>query len=156
MSVRAAAAKYGINEATARERLKNVKTERIEDVAVRLAEAERDLKALPPADRIRVRSLAEMLGELSFTMGEVAALGMENALKLTKMKSQRIDSLIPGDAEGLKEVVMLGEAVNKSTKLGVDLMTVGKQSLVESEKERSKDKDAMTLAPIHMPALKPS
>jgi DNA-binding Lrp family transcriptional regulator len=156
MSMRAAATKYGISEATVRERLKNVKTERIEDVAVRLAEAERDIKALPPVDRIRVRSLAERLADLSHTMSEVAELGMRNALKLSQMKARAIDNLSPGDSEGLKEVYMLAETANKSGKMAVDLMTVGKQSLVDAEKAKDKDKDVMAMAPISIPALKKS
>jgi hypothetical protein len=155
-SMNAVAKRYKISESAVRQKLAKARTEQIEEVAIKLATAERDIKALPPVDRMRVRSLADRLVDLSYTMGEVAALGMDNALKLTRMKAQRIDDLMPGDSEGLREVVMLGEAVNKASKLGVDLMTVGKQSLAESEKDKSRERDVMTMAPINIPALKPS
>lgn len=155
-SMNAVAKRYKISESAVRQKLAKARTEQVEEVAIKLATAERDIKALPPMDQMRVRSLADRLADLSYTMGEVAELGMRNALKLTQMKAQRIALLEAGDSEGLREVVMLGEAVNKASKLGVDLMTVGKQSLVESEKDKTRERDVMTLAPINIPALKPS
>lgn len=155
-SMRQVAERYGVTEAAIRKRLSKARTEQIEEVAIKVAMGEQALKSLKPVERIRARSLAEMLTEMSHTMSEVAELGMRNALKLTQIKADRIDSLIPGDADGLKEVVLLGDAANKASKLGVDLMTVGKQSLMESEKEKGKDKEVMTLAPINIPALKQS
>lgn len=155
-SMRQVAERYGVTEAAIRKRLAKARTEQIEEVAIKVAVGEQALKSLKPVERIRARSLAEMLTEMSHTMSEVAELGMRNALKLTQIKADRIDTLIPGDADGLKEVVLLGDAANKASKLGVDLMTVGKQSLIEKEKEKDKDKEVMTLAPINIPALKQS
>lgn len=155
-SMRQVAERYGVTEAAIRKRLAKARTEQIEEVAIKVAEGERAIRSLKPVERIRARSLAEMLTEMSHTMSEVAELDMRNALKLTQMKADRLDALMPGDADGLKEVVLLSEAANKSSKLGVDLMTVGKQTLIEKEKEKDKDKDVMTLAPINIPALKQS
>jgi len=83
-------------------------------------------------------------------------MDMRNALALTKMKADRIAEMMPGDADALKEVVLLSEAANKSSKLGVDLMTVGKQTLIEKEKEQDKEKEVMTMATINIPAFKKS
>jgi transposase-like protein len=152
-SMRAVADRYGVDEAAIRRRLAKAKTEMVEDAAIKLAEAERDIKALKPVDRIRARSLAEMLTEMSHTMSEVAELGMRNALKLTQIKAQRIDALMPSDIDALKEVVLLGDAANKASKLGVDLMTVGKQSLIDADKKTNVQDDVMQMAPINMPAL---
>ncbi len=152
-SMNSMAKKYGIDESTVRHRVSKLKTEQIEDAAIKLAEAERDIKALKPVDRIRARSLAEMLTEMSHTMSEVAELGMRNALKLTQIKAQRIDALMPNDIDALKEVVLLGDAANKASKLGVDLMTVGKQSLIDADKKTNVQDDVMQMAPINLPAF---
>lgn len=152
-SMRQVADRYDVTEAAIRKRLAKVRTEQIEEVAIKVALGEQALKSLKPVERIRARSLADMLTDMSHTMSEVAELGMRNALKLTQIKAQRIDTLIAGDAEGLKEVVLLGDAANKSSKLGVDLMTIGKQSLVDADKEKAKDREIMTLAPINIPAF---
>jgi len=155
-SMNSQAKKYGLDESTVRHRVSKLKTERVEECAIKLAEAERDIRALPPVERIRVRSLAQMLTEMSHTMSEVAELGMRNALKLTQIKADRIDALTSGDVDAVKEVVLLGDAANKASKLGVDLMTVGKQSLIDAEKGKDQEKAVMTMAPINIPALKKS
>jgi hypothetical protein len=155
-SMNAVAKRYGIGESAVRQKLAKVKTEMVEEAAIKLAEGEKAIRQLKPIERVRARSLAEMLTEMSHTMSEVAEMDMRNALALTRMKADRIAEMMPGDADALKEVVMLSEAANKSSKLGVDLMTVGKQTLIEKEKEQDKDKEVMTMAPINIPALKQS
>jgi len=137
-SVRSIAIKYGVDESAVRKRLKNAKTERIENVAIKLAEAERDLRALEPIERMRVRNLAEMLGDLSHTMSEVAELGMRNALKLTQMKARAIDNLEPGDNNALKEVYLLAETAIDRGDGVLERIAI------------------MAMAPINIPALKKS
>lgn len=156
MPVNYMAKKYGIDESTVRHRVNKLKTEQVEEAAIKVAIGEKALKALPPVQRVRARSLAEMLTEMSHTMSEVAEMDMRNALKLTQMKADRLAEIEPGNADQLREVVLLSEAANKSAKLGVDLMTIGKQSLVDSDKEKAKDREVMALAPINVPALKKS
>lgn len=154
--MRQVAERYKVDEAAIRRRLAKVRTEQVEEVAIKIAETEKALKSLPPVQRIRARSLAEMLTEMSHTMSEVAEMDMRNALKLTQMKADRLAEIEPGNADQLREVVLLSEAANKSAKLGVDLMTIGKQSLVDADKDKAKDRDVMALAPINIPALKKS
>jgi hypothetical protein len=155
-SINSVAKKYKVNESTIRERLKSQREEQVQEVAEKIADAEVSLRKLPIEKRFAAKSLAEHLIEISHTMAEVAALGVQNSLKLTQMKARAIDALSPGDSEGLKEVYMLAETANKSGKMAVDLMTVGKQSLVDAEKAKDKDKDVMAMAPISIPALKKS
>lgn len=154
--MRQVAKRYDVSEAAIRQRLSKARTEQVEEVAIKIAQTEKALKALPPVQRIRARSLAEMLTEMSHTMSEVAEMDMRNALKLTQMKADRLAEIEPGNADQLREVVLLSEAANKSAKLGVDLMTIGKQSLVDADKDKAKDRDVMALAPINVPALKKS
>ncbi len=152
----AVAKRYGIGESAVRQKLAKVKTEQVEEAAIKVAVGEKALKALRPVERVRARSLAEMLTEMSHTMSEVAEMDMRNALKLTQMKADRLAEIEPGNADQLREVVLLSEAANKSAKLGVDLMTIGKQSLVDADKDKAKDRDVMAMAPISIPALKKS
>jgi transposase-like protein len=149
-SVNAVAKKYKVNESTIRERLKSQREEQIKEVAEKIADAEISLKRLPVEKRFAAKSLAEHLVEISHTMAEVAALGVQNSLKLTQMKARAIDALSPGDSEGLKEVYMLAETANKSGKMAVDLMGVGKTLVMDKEKPA----EVMTMAPINIPALK--
>jgi hypothetical protein len=154
--MRQVAKRYKVDESVIRKRLEKARTEQVEEVAIQVATAEKSLKALKPIERVRARSLAEMLTEMSHTMSEVAEMDMRNALALTRMKADRVAVLEPGNADQLREVVLLSEAANKSAKLGVDLMTIGKQSLVDADKDKAKDREVMAMAPINIPSFQKS
>lgn len=152
------AAKYGVTEGAIRKRLKEQREEQVKEVAEKIADAEVSLRQLPVEKRFAAKSLAEHLVEISHMSAEVAALGMANSMKLTRLKSQAIDRMEeeqekfggPLDNDSLKQVYLLAETANKSGKLAVDLMGVGKTLVMDKEKPE----DTMLMAPINVPALK--
>lgn len=150
------AAKYGVTEGAIRKRLKEQREEQVKEVAEKIADAEVSLRQLPVEKRFAAKSLAEHLVEISHMSAEVAALGMANSMKLTRLKSQAIDRMEAQaydgqlDNDSLKQVYLLAETANKSGKLAVDLMGVGKTLVMDKEKPE----DTMLMAPINVPALK--
>jgi hypothetical protein len=156
-SMNAMAKKYGIDESTVRHRVTKLKTEQVEEAAIKLAEGERAIRALKPIERVRARSLADMYIDLSYTLGEAASIGADVHLKMIK-KASDIAETMGGEPskDDVKMVMALSSTANSASKLAVDLMNVGKQTMHDAEKAKDKDKEVMTMAPINIPSFQKS
>ena len=126
---RALGKEFGLDEAAIRRRV-NPQTPQVRKVAVKLAEAQTELAALPIAQQYSAISLADKLRNISASLACAAELGAATAHRLHALANNEVCKIDDADPlasiEALKGVAVLTRMGNDSAVLGMGLLAANK------------------------------
>jgi predicted DNA-binding protein YlxM (UPF0122 family) len=126
------ARKYGITEAAIRKRI-NTKVTPLKAIANQLAKAELEFDSLPLSSKVKVRTLADELKDISVHLSGAARFGAMTAHRLSSMahtESDKIDVVDPLKSIGtLKGIAVLNKMANESAGIGLNLMHTNKDTV---------------------------
>lgn len=132
--VRALAREFGISPGQISNRFSK-QSERVREVAGKLAEAQTALAALPAIQQHQALSLADELRQISTHLAGAAKFGSATAHRLAGVahaKVQEMDDADPLSAqslETLKGVAALTKLANEAGSLGVNLLAANKETV---------------------------
>lgn len=135
-SNRSLAKAYGIGEATIRDRLGQVKQIKVHDAAVKVVEARKAIESLPPAMRVQVNPLADVLQSISNMAAQSAELAAKTSYRMShiaNLQASKVDEQNP-DPELLRMVHGLTETANKAAYQPLELLKANKDMLGEAGK----------------------
>ena len=128
-SGRKLAKEFKCSEATIRANV-SAQVATIQDVAGRLADAERDLERLPISAQVSARSLADHLKGISTNLAEAALVGSDTALALAVRANRKLQALDDADPEvataALKSIGALHAIGNEASKTAMGLVSANK------------------------------
>ena len=125
-SGRKLAREFKCSEATIRANV-SAQVATIQDVAGRLADAERDLERLPVSAQVSARTLADQLKGIQNSVANVAAAGARTADRLHQLAEGKAKHL--GDlstSEDLKPIAVLVATANEAIKPALTLVQANK------------------------------
>lgn len=128
-SGRKLAKEFRCSEATIRANV-SAQVATIQDVAGRLADAERDLERLPISAQVSARSLADHLKGISANLAEAALIGSDTARALAVRANGKLKALDDADPEvataALKTIGALHAIGNEASKTAMGLVSANK------------------------------
>jgi len=132
--VRALAREFGISPGQISNRFSK-QSERVREVAGKLAEAQTALAALPSMQQHQALSLADELRQISTHLAGAARFGSATAHRLAGVahaKVQEMDDanpLSPESMEALKGVAALTKLANDASSIGINLLAANKETV---------------------------
>lgn len=128
-SGRKLAREFKCSEATIRANV-SAQVATIQDVAGRLADAERDLERLPISAQVSARTLADHLKGISSNLAEAALMGSDTARALAIRANKKLKDLDGDDPEkvgaALKSIGALHVIGNEASKTAMGLVNANK------------------------------
>lgn len=138
------AREYGVSKTRISVRFSD-RIETVKEVAQQLVDTETRVAALPIADQIAVRTLADELKAISMHLASAAKYGSSTAHRLAALANAQIDKIDeakPFDkesVEAIKGIAVLTDTANRASEIAVNLLKANKDS-IEDLNRREMDK----------------
>lgn len=129
---------FGVSESGIRKRVAShqpatIQSAKVREVAEKLADAEKSLQALPPAQRVVAIDLADKLRSISSSLASAAELGAKTAHRLQALANSevgKVDDAEPMTSlENLKGVSALTKLANDSASIALNLLAANKETV---------------------------
>jgi transposase-like protein len=124
------AREYGVHPSQITRRGLAQKTQKVKEVAQKLADAQNALAALPVAEQYTALSLAEKLRSISANLASAADYGAKTAHRLHALANSevaKVDDADPiGSADKLRNVGVLTKLANESASIAVNILAANK------------------------------
>jgi hypothetical protein len=126
-------------------------SQRVRNVAQKLADAQADLAALPVPQQYNALSLAEKLRNISHSMAAAAELGAKTAHRMHALandQAAKIDDTMPlADRDALQGVAALIKLGNDAGALPRDLIAASKEAVAKATAPEVAAEDAAPVRP---------
>jgi hypothetical protein len=138
---------FGISPSAIHKRFGNgegisLQSERVHLAANKIADAQRALEALPPAQRPVAMSLADKLKSISDSLASAAELGAKTAHRLQALSNfevAKVDDADPmASLDSLRNVGVLTKLANDSAAIALNLVAANKETVVRLNSETPK------------------
>jgi hypothetical protein len=111
----------------------SLQSERVNQVANKLADAQRALEALPPVQRPVALSLADKLKSISDSLASAAELGAKTAHRLQALSNSEVAKVDDADPmaslDSLRNVGVLTKLANDSAAIALNLVAANKEAV---------------------------
>lgn len=135
----------------------------VKEIAHQVVETERRVEALPIADQLAVRTIADELKAISMHLASAAKYGASTAHRLSALANAQIDKLDDADplstqgVASIKALAVLTETANRAAEIPLNLLKANKDSIDdlnrrELDKAEAQDKAAAVVPDDDMEA----
>lgn len=150
------AREHGVSQSQITRRVTQV-SQVVRNVAVKVAEAQTALAALPAAQQYNALSLADKLRSISHSMAAGAELGAKNFHRLSALANnelQKVDDANVTSSEGaLKVVAVLTKMANDAAATPVNLLAANKDRIVKLEEAEVVEGAPQTSGVLAVPGM---